>query len=135
MAVRFIFRAMTKQSDGCAHGERLQEPKGKLLAMVFDRAIAVIDWPGLHQFFLIATFEFGPTDSARLNLAQQRFARSKARDPRIIPVFRQAAPAESCHQNAESVCGRIERRINALRRNHRSALYALANPALAAEYD
>ena len=95
MTMRLIFGAVTKQRNRAAFAERLEEPKSKLLAVVFDRRIPTVDRSAFKQFVSIPAAEDCPSDFAHLEFFEQPFARREIRHPYIVTRLRHPAPPES----------------------------------------
>src|SRR5689334_18776400 len=114
-----IFVAMAQQSYGRALRQGLQKPKGEFLAVVFDRSVALVDRVALDELLAVTLAELTPANRPGLKLSQEFFTRPEVRHPNIILRTGQPAPAESRHQDTQSVLARFNPRKNRLCFYHR----------------
>ena len=112
MAMRLIGTAMAQERDGHAFRQSLQQPKRKLLAMIFYRVVSLIDGAALDQFLPILPAELTPMNGPGLECPQQLFARAEVCHPDVILRPRQAAATKSRRQNPQAIFVGLDRRKN-----------------------
>jgi hypothetical protein len=118
VALLLIFITMAHQSHIPGPAELLQETQRKLLAVVLDEAIVLIDPSNLPKLLSIPTAELAPGNEALMGVFQQGFARRKIWHPNVIVVHRQIPSTKACRKYAQPIALPINWRIDGLRPDH-----------------
>jgi len=111
MAVRLVFRTVTKERDRLLLRQVLKQSQRKLLPVVLDALVARIHSAGFQHLSGIALTELGPRYPATQEGTTQLFAWAQIRHPNVKPLRRQTASAAARCQNPEPV-GRFDRAMN-----------------------
>ena len=84
VALRCIFGAMTEESNITLFAEFLEQAQGKLLPVVLDQVISLVDAAAFLQLLAVAAAEFRPGDFAGLIIGTQALTRTEICHPDII---------------------------------------------------
>src|SRR4051794_20804675 len=112
VAMHFVFRAVTKESDCPFRGEVLEEAEGELLAMVLDVAIPLVDAAAFAQLLEVTPAILGPANCSGEEGIAQRFARAQVSHPDVVAILRQTTPASARGEDAEPVHAAFDRRMD-----------------------
>jgi hypothetical protein len=88
----------------------LKKAQSKLLAVVFDGFVSLVNGPAFEQFLAVTMAEIAPPDLAGLCIFQQLLARPEVRHPYVVSRCGHASPAKSGCQDSQSIFTRINRR-------------------------
>src|SRR5271166_716521 len=85
-----VLIAVAHQGHVLRPAKPLRQTQRKLLAMVFNDAIALVDLSDLPKLLSITATELTPANETFLGAFQQSFARRKVWHPNVIPIEREA---------------------------------------------
>ena len=96
MTMRLIFVAMAHEGNCLAPAKVLQEPERKLLTLVLNVWITLIDRASFEELFFVASLELRPTDLLGASKREKLLAWAKVSHPDMVSVLRQPTSANSC---------------------------------------
>src|ERR1041384_2156149 len=110
VAMGFVFVAMAQQSHRLALGQLLEKSQGKLLPVVLDRPISLVNRSAFEQFLAVPAAELAPTHPARKHLVQRLLARSEVRHPHVVSGCGHPATTKPGREDSQSILARFNRR-------------------------
>lgn len=84
MTFFLILITVAHDGDGIPFGEGLEKTQGKLLTVIFNSPIALVDCPALKELFTIPSTEFCPSNTFIASLFEKLLARPETSHPDIV---------------------------------------------------